>query len=113
MLYLISILGIISLFLSCCSFLMARDPKRWRAWWMTRMGIHDLNFTREQKQEQVVRLKVIAYCALLVMIASSAFCAWWVVDELHEMRNKSPYEQIKEKTLKEVEKYKGKFNKLR
>lgn len=92
---------------------MARDPRRWRLWWMTQMGIPDLNSSREQKRVQQMRLKVVSYCLIFVMLAISALCIWQVSEEIYDLRNKSSFDKALENTQKEVEKYKGKFRKLK
>ncbi len=113
MLYFFAILAIAALSLSCWSFLMARNPKQWRLWWMTRMGIPDLKSSREQKRQQAFRLKVASYCFFILMLAATALCIWQVNKAIYDLRNKSPFDKTRENTQKEVEKYKGSFRKLK
>lgn len=113
MLYFLALSALAALSLSCWAYLMMRDPKIWRLWWMTRMGIPDLNSTREQKRQQEARLWMASCIFLFVMLAVMGVCIWQVVEEIHNLRNKSPYEQTKELTQKEIEKYKAGFKKLK
>lgn len=113
MLYFLAILSISALFLCCALLVMARDPRRWRHWWMTRMGIPDLNNSREQKRSQEFKLILLTYVLFFILLTTSIVCAWLVFDGIHELRNKSAYDHTREKTQQEVEKFKGKFKKLR
>lgn len=92
---------------------MARDPRRWRLWWMTRMGIPDLNNSREQRRSQEFKLILLTYVFFFILLTASIVSAWLVFDGIHELHNKSAYDQTREKIQKDVEKIKGKFKKLR
>src|SRR2546426_866019 len=55
-----AITAIVTIFLCCWTFNMARDPRHWRLWWMSRFGIPDLNSTREQRRRQELHLAILA-----------------------------------------------------
>ena len=44
--------GILTLFLSVWAFLVARDPRQWRLWWMSLLGALDYNTPTEIKRRQ-------------------------------------------------------------
>ena len=113
MLYLFAILAIAAVFISCWSLLMALNPKHWRLWWMTLMGIPDLNSKREQKRVQQYRLMLAAYIVLFLMLFAAVFFTWQVFEEIHDLQNKSAFDKTRDNTMRDVEKFKGRFNKLK
>lgn len=54
-----------------------------------------------------------AYAALFLMLAAAAFFTWQVFEEIHDLQNKSSFEKTRDNTLRDVEKFKGRFNKLK
>ncbi len=54
-----------------------------------------------------------AYSVFFVMLVTASFCSWQVLQEVHELRNKTPFEKNQDKMQKEIEKYKGMFRKLK
>lgn len=63
---------------------MARDPRKWRLWWLDFLTILDIDTNREQRRVQERRLGIMAYMLFVVFIASSISCAFWTVDQVRE-----------------------------
>lgn len=110
-----AILTIILIFLAVWAVVIARNPKEWRLWWMTFLGIADLNSTRMQRRQQEHYLSIFSYVAFSLLIGLSAICAYWVFLRIQDRGEpRSDYEQAKERTLHDVEKMKERkrFRKL-
>ena len=56
---------------------------------------------------------VVAYCVSFFMLIACAFCTRQVFEEIHDLQNKSSFEKTRENAQKDVEKFKGRFNKLK
>src|SRR5262249_55981079 len=102
-----AVFGIIAIFLAVWALLTARNPKRWRQWWMAMLGRTDLNTTREQRHRLEYYLSIGSYVAFSVLLGLSVMSAYFVVATLQEQKQaRSDYEQAKDKTISDFEKMK-------
>lgn len=111
-----AITAILTIFLCVWAFNMAREPKRWRLWWMNLFGVPDLNSTREQRRRQESHLAIVAYFLCLLSLAVGVSCIYWTAIEVQELRRpKTRFEQDLERTRREAEEMQSKrpFNKLK
>ncbi len=114
MLAAVATIAIFSIFLCCWSYIMARDPKNWRLWWMNLVGYVDLTSSHDQRRKQERWLRTIAYILSLVSLLTALSCIYWAVFEAEDIhRSKTSFEKDQDQTLRELEKMKSKFRKLR
>lgn len=113
MLIAFAIVAILCCFICGWGYVMARNPKEWRLWWMNLFGYLDLNSTREQRRRQEMHLKLSSYGMSTLCLALAASCTFWVISDVGERRVKTPTEKAQEMTMKQLEKMRGKFRKLR
>jgi Na+/melibiose symporter-like transporter len=103
----LAVLGIVAVFLAVWALLTARDPKRWRQWWMAMLGLTDMNTTREQRRRQEFYISIGGYVAFSLFLGVSVISGYCVFVSIQEQRRApSDYEQAKDKTIKD-------FNKMR
>lgn len=108
-----AILAIVCCFICGWGYVMARNPKEWRLWWMNLVGYLDLNSTREQRRRQEMHIKMSSYGMSVLSLTLAASCTFWVMAESGERSAKGPGEKGHETTIKQLEKMRGKFRKLR
>ena len=111
----LAIFAIIAVFLAVWAFITARNPKRWRLWWMTFLNRADMSSTREQRRSQEFYLAIAGYVAFSLLLGVSVISAYCVVIDVQEQRQaRSVYEQAKDKTMLDLEKMRTKkqFRKL-
>lgn len=73
----VGVSAILAISLAFWAFIMARNPTRWRRWWMTQFGMADLNSSREtrRKQEQLLAVSSSIIC-LMAFALSLSFTVW-------------------------------------
>lgn len=104
-----AIIAIITLFLAGWALVIAREPKEWRLWLMTFLGMADLNSTREDRRRQEGHLAIICYVMFSMLLAASGISAYLVVVQMQAQRQpRSEYQQAKDKTSLDVEKMRAK-----
>jgi hypothetical protein len=103
-----AITAILTIFLCCWAWKMAREPKRWRLWWMNLFSVPDLNSTREQRRRQEGHLAIMAYFMCLLSLAVGISCIYWTAVEIQELRRpKTQFERDLERTRREAEQMKA------
>ena len=95
--------AIIAVALASWLFLMARDPKHWRFWWMARFGMTDLNSEPEfrRAQERYLAIGSSILCLLAFILGLS--CTIWTKLSIDEIRsdNKSQTSSSNSRNLSE------------
>ena len=101
----LAVFGILAVFLAVWAMLTARDPKRWRQWWMAMLGLTDMNTTREQRRRKEFYLSIAGYVAFSLLLGASAISAYCVIVNVREQRDpRSDFEQAKDKTILDFKK---------
>ncbi len=114
MLALASTVAIISIFMFCWTFIMARDPKTWRMWWMALFAIIDMNSTREQRRRYELRLSIVSWIFAGLFLISGVASVYVIIIEVQEERMpRTQFEKDQDKTMQDIEKWRQKFKKLR
>jgi len=93
---------------------MARDPKTWRLWFMALFGIIDMKSTREERRRYESQLSVVSWILSVVFFFAIIGSVYVIILELQEEKSpRTQFEKDQEKTMKDVEKVRQKFKKLR
>lgn len=89
-----SIFAILSVAFAAWAFVVARDPKSWRLWWMDLFGIMDVDTTRAVRHVQENQLRFMSLLISFLLVLSAVSCAFWSFDAVREqLREKSPLER--------------------
>ena len=84
---------------------MARNPKRWRLWWLTSLRIVDIQSTSVQRRSQEFRLAIFSYIAFSLFLTLGVGCGYYAYKQWELNRGpKSEYDQNKDKTFHDIEK---------
>jgi preprotein translocase subunit SecG len=114
MLAIASTATIFSIFMFCWTFIMARDPKTWRLWFMALFGIIDMKSTREERRRSESQLSIISWILCVIFFIGIIGSVYIIFLELQEEKSqKTQFEKDQEKTMKDIEKWRSKFKKLR
>lgn len=98
-----AITAILSIFLAYWFFNMTRDPREWRLWWMSIVGLPDLKSTREERRRYEFILKYLSYVFSLLCLVLAAYCIYSTIEGVKEMRRpKTQFEQDQERTKKQL-----------
>lgn len=81
------VVSILATALAFWLFLMARDPKHWRFWWMARFGMTNLNSDRDLRRKQERYLAIGSSVLCLLVFALSLSCAIWTKLSIDEIRS--------------------------
>lgn len=84
----IGVSAILATALACWAFIMARNPTRWRRWWMTQFGMADLNSSRELRRKQEQFLAIGSSIICLLAFALSLSCTAWTKLTIDDIRSK-------------------------
>lgn len=89
-----AVTAIITLALALWAFVVARDPKSWRLWWMDLFGILDVDTTRDVRHVQENQLRFMSLVISFLFMLTCVSCSFWTFDALREQfREKSPFER--------------------
>ncbi len=109
----LAVATILVLFISFWVLNIARDPGLWRLWWMDLLGVLDVDANREQRRVQENQMSVVCYALFVLLLATSLSGAFWTVDLVREYkREKTRFEREVEGSNREIEKIKGKPQRL-
>ncbi len=85
----VGVSAILATALACWAFIMARNPTRWRRWWMTQFGMADLNSSREMRRKQEQFLAIGSSIICLLAFALSLSCTVWTKLTIDDIRSKA------------------------
>lgn len=63
---------------------MARDPRKWRLWWLDMLTVLDIDTARDTRRSQERQIGIVSYMLFVVFIASVISCGFWTVDQVRE-----------------------------
>jgi hypothetical protein len=100
-----AVTAIIAFALALWAFIVARDPKSWRLWWMDIFGILDVDTTRDVRRVQENQLRFMSLLMSFLLLLTCVSCSFWTFDALREqVRDKSPFERDQEFLRRHIEK---------
>ncbi len=103
-----AISAILSIFLAYWFFIMTRDPKEWRLWWMNIAGLPDLNSTREDRRRDEFWIKCLSFTLSLGCLVLTLYCIYFTIEGVKEAkRPRTQFEQNQERTKKEIQQEKS------
>jgi Zn-dependent alcohol dehydrogenase len=98
----VGVSAILTTALACWAFIMARNPTHWRRWWMTQLGMADLNSSREvrRKQERLLTIGSSVVC-LLAFTISLSFTVWtkFTIDDIRSKATASAKSSSKSRNV--------------
>jgi uncharacterized membrane protein YqjE len=112
----VAVLAILAVFGTFWTFAMARNPKRWRLWWLDTLNIVDIESSREHRHIQETKLAIGSSITCVFLVLLTVFCVYHVATELQDRhRDKTQFEKDQEETRKQIEimRSKKEFEKLR
>ena len=106
-----AILALFAIFGSVWAYQMAREPKRWRLWWLTALRIIEIDTPRERRRSQETKLAVVSSILCLACVVTAVVCVYEVtVDFQDRHRTKTPFEMDRDQTRKQIQEMQSKQN---
>ena len=79
-----AVTAIIAAFLSVWALNVARDPKRWRLWWMDTLAVLDVETPRERRRIQERQMAAMCSVLFVLLLAVVGSCSFWCFDLIRE-----------------------------
>ncbi len=104
-----AVTAIVAVFLSVWTLNVARDPKRWRLWWMDTLAVLDVETPRERRRSQERQMAAVCSLLFVVLLTAAGSCTFWCFDLLREgHRAKTRLELEVDLNQKEIDAIRGK-----